>query len=264
VAKSVNQCHLSEELEYIYHEAHVLGFGKIKSLDKAAQILLHGADVYDDLYQALRAIQSKDYRSAGANVGKVMQELSQWTKGHACTSPYCYVAIGMFEFLGDIKNDIRSCEGDFKMAFSNFSQAFRELHNDTASNNVSTPHDFLFAAQPGNTNSNIKRGIRDIGYGLLDVAKGTKDCHLEDFADILSKLAVKLGILPEIGFVEEVLHILIEGVHIENEIGAACLDYSEGNWVGFGYNVVRLIKTLLEDSQALEAFKARRDLTLYV
>ena len=77
------------------------------------------------------------------------------------------------------------------------------------------------------------------------MAKGVSDCHLQEFADLLEKLAVKLGIAPEIGWIEEILHILIEGVNIENEIGDACDDFGEKNWVGFGYNLAKLIKTLL-------------------
>jgi len=79
---------------------------------------------------------------------------------------------------------------------------------------------------------------------MKQVAKAVTDCHLEEFAEILTELAVKLGIVPEVGWLEELLHILIEGVHIENEVGDACLDYSSGNWVGFGYNIAKLVKTL--------------------
>ena len=42
--------------------------------------------------------------------------------------------------------------------------------------------------------------------------------------------------------------ILIKGVEIEQEIGEACLDYSNGNWVGFGYNIAKLIKALIGDA----------------
>ena len=44
--------------------------------------------------------------------------------------------------------------------------------------------------------------------------------------------------------VEELLSILINGVEIQDELGDACIDYSQGNWVGFGYNVAKLVKTL--------------------
>ena len=84
--------------------AHVLGFGQISAdVSAAAQVLVHGADFYDDIYQAFEGVQSHDWRTAGAELGKVLNQLSEWTKGHACTSDYCYVVLGVFEFLGDIQ-----------------------------------------------------------------------------------------------------------------------------------------------------------------
>jgi hypothetical protein len=57
---------------------------------------------------------------------------------------------------------------------------------------------------------------------------------------------VKLGLVPEVSFIEEVLHILIDGVQIENEIGDACEDYADQNWPGFGYNLAKLVETLVK------------------
>ena len=31
-------------------------------------------------------------------------------------------------------------------------------------------------------------------------------------------------------------------------MGQACVDYSNGNWVGFGYNIIKLVKTLIGDA----------------
>ena len=93
---------------------------------------------------------------------------------------------------------------------------------------------------------------------------------------------------------EEALQILIDGVTIEQEIGSACLDFSRDNWaraatprvarpstralarhgrghqllyapsssfrgqVGFGYNIARLVKTLVgvEDFAELRMVEA--------
>ena len=69
---------------------------------------------------------------------------------------------------------------------------------------------------PFNTDvAHVKAGIKNIGYGLLDVSHGVSDCQLQALADILAQLAVKLGVAPEVQWVEEVLHILIKGVEIE-------------------------------------------------
>jgi hypothetical protein len=49
----------------------VLGFGQVALLDEVAQVLVHGANFYDDLYAAVQDIESHDYRSAGTEMGKV-------------------------------------------------------------------------------------------------------------------------------------------------------------------------------------------------
>jgi len=203
-----------------------------------AQVLIHGADFYDDLFDAFGAIESHDWRTAGADLGKVMNQLSNWTTHHACTSDYCYVVLGIFQYVGDVQGDIRQCEGDFKHAFSNFTAAFHALHDTSKGLHVGGFH--------FNTDvSHIKEGIKDIGYGLIDVSHGVKDCQLQALADIIEQLAIKLGVAPEVQWVEELLTILIKGVEIEQEVGEACVDYSDGNWVGFGYNIAKLVKTLV-------------------
>ena len=35
-------------------------------------------------------------------------------------------------------------------------------------------------------------------------------------------------------------------MNIEREVADACDDFGDKNWVGFGYNIVRLVKTLVE------------------
>ncbi len=70
-------------------------------------------------------------------------------------------------------------------------------------------------------------------------------CFSSARADLIAGLATKFGLAPEIGWFEMLLHIIIEGVHIEHELGAALTDFGNSNWVGFGWEVASLIKTLL-------------------
>ena len=184
--------------------------------------------MYPEVYGAFQAFASHDYRTAGAEIGKAMNDLSQWTTGHSCSDDFCYVVTGIMQAMGDMQGDLRSCKADFK----NFTAAFGVMHGGSIGGG-----DFHF-----NTDTkSLHAGIKDIGYGLEDVSKGVGDCHLAELAELLSKLAIKLGVVPEIGWIEEVLHILIEGVHVEQELGAAMVDYGNNNWVGFGYNPAKLI-----------------------
>lgn len=235
VANSVSDCGIEQEFKYFEQEANVLGYGNVsKAMGNDIAVLLHGVDFYKELYNALKDIKDHDYRQAGGDLQQVMDQLSQWTQKHACQSDFCYIVVGAFQFLGDIKGSVKQCESDFEGAWGDFKGAVDEFADS---------HHSIFHWK--HNKDAIRAGVKKIGDGMHLVAKGVSDCHVEEFADLLAKLAVKLGIVPEVGWIEEILHILIDGVKIENEIGDACDDYGNKNWVGFGYNIVRLVKTLL-------------------
>ena len=122
----------------------------------------------------------------------------------------------------------------FKEAWGDFKDGWDAFHDS---------HHSIFHFE--HNADEVKKGVKAFGQGMKKIADAVSDCHLEEFAELLTKLAIKLGIVPEVGWLEELLHILIEGVHIENEVGDACVDYGDGNWAGFGYNIAKLVKTLL-------------------
>ena len=68
----------------------------------------------------------------------------------------------------------------------------------------------------------IESGIADIGKGLKALADAVSDCFMAEFAALIEKLAVKMGGVPEVMWVEELISILIEGVPIELELYGAC------------------------------------------
>jgi len=229
-----SDCGVTDELANFQHEAQLLGFGNISGVGKIVTIVVHGADFYEDLYAALTSMEKHDYRGAGSSMGKVLDELSEWTKGHACTNDFCYIVEGVLQFMGALEGDMRECVNDFEEAYHNFTEAFDDF---------SDSHHSIFHWH--HNKDQIKAGLKATGNGFNLIAKGVKDCHMQEVAQILEDLAVKLGIAPEISIIEEILKILIEGVEIEHEIGDACSDWADQNWVGFGYNLARLIKQLL-------------------
>lgn len=233
VAKAVKDCGLETELGFIEQEANVLGLGNVSKIGSIGSIVVHGADFYEDLFATLTAVEDHDWTAAGQNLGTVLNQLSQWTKGHACTSDMCYVVVGVLQFMGDAKGSVKQCETDFKDAWGDFKDGFDAFADS---------HHSIFHFE--HNADQVKAGVKAFGNGMKLVAKAVTDCHLEEFAELLTSLAIKLGIVPEVGWLEELLHILIDGVHIENEVGNACVDYGSGNWVGFGYNLAMLVKTL--------------------
>ena len=135
-----------------------------------------------------------------------------------------------------MKGSVKECEHDFEEAWVDFKYAHH---------NFSESHENIIFHYKHDKHA-IQGGMKALGEGMKDVAKGVTDCHIEEFAEILEKLATRLGIAPEISFFEELLHIIVNGVKIENEIGDACTDFGNDNWPGFGFNIARLAKTLLQ------------------
>jgi hypothetical protein len=237
VAKSVSDCGLGKELGYIEQEANVMGFANITDSHIAndIRILIHGADFYKELYASLHDMKHHDYHAVGNDLHDVMSSLNSWTTKFSCHSDFCYIVVGAVEFLTDMQGSVKECENDFKIAYDDFKDGWESFHDSHKNIIFHWKHD----------KAAIKRGLVEMGAGMKKVAAGVNDCHLQAIADILERLALKLGIAPEISFLEELLHILIEGVHIEKEIGDALSDFGNSNWPGFGYNMARLTKTLL-------------------
>lgn len=245
IAKSVDTCGVAPELAFIQHEAQVLGLGNLAVLDNVAQVIVHGADFYEELFAAATAMENKDYRSAGQYVGKVMSQMSEWTTGHLCTNPICYVVNGVLQYLAAMQNDIGSCKSDFGRAFGNFTEAYHLLV-DKSVNRGGVDGD---AIQFGSKASDIKKGVQDLGFAIKNIAAGVEDCHLTELANILEQLAVKLDLVPEIQWVETLLKIVIEGHEIELEVSNVCSDYATDNYPALGYDLVKLTKTLLAVSE---------------
>lgn len=185
----------------------------------------------------MQDVKQHDWRGAGRNLQQVMSQLNKWTGRFACRSNACFVVIGMLQYLGDVQGSVRACEGDFKAAFADFSFAYGNFSHNTRG-----------AAAVFRTSQNrarIRAGVRSLGKGVQKVGAGVQACHLAALADILARLAVKLGVAPELAWLEEALHVLVEGVRIDEEVGGALVDWANKDWPGFGYQVVSLVETLL-------------------
>mmetsp|Transcript_41978 Transcript_41978/g.78506 ORF Transcript_41978/g.78506 Transcript_41978/m.78506 type:complete len:820 (+) Transcript_41978:69-2528(+) len=234
LALAVDACGLPQELKYLQQEANVLGLGNVSAFGSAVSILVHGRDLAEEIATAWTAFAHQDYRSAGSELQKAVFSLYRWTTGHLCTTDACYVFSGVLQYVSDLAKDIKHCGSDLEDMFRDFTAAYNEI------------------AHKGGFRKNftaIEAGVGDIGKGIGKLADSVGDCHLKELADILEKLAVKLGIAPHIAIVQEVLKIVIDGVAIEREVAAALEDFGAKNWPGFGYNVIKLIKTLLESDQ---------------
>merc|ERR1711879_915863 len=159
----------------------------------------------------------------------------QWTTGHLCTSDACYVFSGILQYFEDVAKDIKQCGHDMEDMLDNFDAAFHFL-------SAGDSNRFGFTKNK----TAIEAGIAEIGKGINDLANSVSDCHLADLLSILTALSAKLGSVPELEIVEEILKILIDGVEIEREIANALQDWAAHDWPGFGYNLIKLVKSLLK------------------
>lgn len=238
VTRSVSDCGMAKELIFLEQEANMLGLGNATILEEAASIVSFGTDFFKELYAAQKAFEAGDYRTVGNELGKVVQGLGQWTEAHACKKPFCFLVSGIMQYVGEIEGDIKACEMDFMHGFMNFTEGIGKIGSSVVK---TSGGDFDF-------NSNldeIVEGVHMFGMGMNDVAQGVGDCHLEALSALLLRLGGKFSQAPEIGWLEELLHILIDGRHIEQEIGDACLAFGGHNYPAFGFNLAKLIKTLL-------------------
>jgi len=232
MSQAVGACGLSQKLGWIQQEANVLGLANHTFLDGLTQVIVHGSDFYENLYTTLVAIQNGDYRSAGASMTTVLNDLSLWTSAHLCTSEVCYVVNGVMQYFSDLEGDIRTCGNDLSEAWVDFGSAFQHFSGRQS----------LFSRFSKDT-FNVKQGMADLGKGFDVVAKTVQDCHLAELAAVLGGLAAKFTATPEFTWLQSFLKIVIDGVEVEKEIAAALTAFGRQNWPGFAYNVVKLVKT---------------------
>jgi len=234
LANAMTDCGVAKELAYLAHEANVLGLGNATVLGDVSAVLVHGADFYKTLYDGVQDMGKHDYRSAGQKLGKILKEMDDWTKGNLCSSGACYVLSGIMQYLQELKGDARACKADVEGSFGNFSAAVRLMVTPTGKTVEFSTH-----------STKITEGIHEIGNGLKSLSDAVGRCHLSALAEMLAAAAVKFGLQPEIGWVESLLHILIDGKDIILDTANACLDFASNNWPGFGYNVAKLVQLLI-------------------
>jgi hypothetical protein len=249
LSKGVKGCGLEQQLGWIEQEANVLGLGNLSVVHEVTTLMVHGSDFYQELYDALVDVQCHDYRSAGQKLVSVMNHLATWTTGHLCTDPMCYIVNGIFQYLDGLGQDVQKCNVDFHTAWYKFEDGFQSLSG----------HRSFFSGFDSST-YNITQGVNDMGRALQAVASSVSDCHMPELQGVIAVLANKLLGAPQLTWIETFLKILIDGVSIETELANACKDYVRHDWAGFGYNLMKLEKTLLKP----ERIRKSRVIDIYV
>lgn len=242
VAIAIKDCGLEADIGFIKNEANVLGIANASVLGEIGSIIVHGADMYHELFDTLGQLENHDWYAAGGSFGHILKQLNEWTAGQACSSEICYVMIGILEFMGDTNGGFKECAADFEDGWHDFEGAYRNFSDHRAI--------FHFI----HNKKAVQAGVRAVGDGFGALAKSVTDCHMTRIADFMAVLGTKLGISPEVSIFLEILHIVINGVHIEEEIHQACTCFADSNWPCMGYNLMKLVKTLvITETAALQS-----------
>lgn len=243
LALSIDDCDELGQMEFLEQEANVLGLGNLTMIDGIEKVLVHGKDVYKDLYAAFSYTSNHDYVEAGITMGKVLSELNDWTNGHICDdNQVCYVVNGMLQYLNDFGSDLESCSGDLHTAWIDISDAYRCFSGNSTIFSFSSSH------------TNISQGLEYLGRSVKDISEALQHCHVKVLSDMLLKLAEKFGLKPDIGWAGSLIYIVINGVQIENQLAHAYDSYMHRNWPGFGYDIIKMAELFVTE-QAKEQAK---------
>eukprot|EP00941_MAST-03F_sp_MAST-3F-sp1_P005711 g5711.t1 len=240
VAKLIQKCGVDKELTTLINSAHSLGLSNVatKKADGTIAVLVHGVDLVKDIDGAVESFLAKDYGTTGKSLGKALDMISKWTSGHSCTSSVCYMVEGVFQAMSIVEGSVKTCENDLQHSWGNFTTAFTEFADSKESL-------FHWATHRKDPSSYISKGVMDLSNGFHLMAAAVKDCEVVELAELLEKLGAKLSLTPEVSVIEETVKIVLHGVEITEEISASCSDFANQNWVGFGYELAKLIKDLL-------------------
>jgi hypothetical protein len=308
-AKSVGPCGLAQEAQILGNVAQELGFNTIsKDISGAVTIIVSGADIYDNLFQAGGFLEAKDFNGAGGAIGRIVQDIMKWHIANGCESPLCFILEGMTKAFGILETDFKTCEADFVAAEKSFLDAIAAFKRHKAFSNTSngqvlgtkwnvvsavtvTPQNEMLAiARRLNSplqrrqlnfwknikkdfkkivhvvsddiktdwsklvnkfkqiegDNNVKEGLGDLAAMLDDVAKGLSDCHAAQLVEIITKLAVDLGV-PSLGWLEEAFNIIINGAQMYDDVYNGVVDIEHKNYLGAGYELAKFAILIIKD-----------------
>jgi hypothetical protein len=128
VSRAIRPCDLEKEAGILATISQELGFNSIgKDLNGAMTIIVSGAEVYDDVYQAGVAMGNKQYQRAGESLGLAISEILKWHAKNGCEDPMCYILEGMSKALNILENDFASCKNDVSHMITDFQNAFESF-----------------------------------------------------------------------------------------------------------------------------------------
>jgi hypothetical protein len=191
LANGVRDCHLDELADVIVAQASKLGLADVQVLDTIVHVLVEGADVYNDVYEAANAYEAGDYASAGRALSALLQD----TKLASCKTPICEILTAAIQAISTIAPDLEACESDLEAAYADFEMIGTSIK---AGDNMGA--------------------LKALSRGLEEVAVGVKPCNLANEGVILANVAQELGFNSISKDISGVITIVVAGADIYDNL----------------------------------------------
>jgi len=238
VAKSASNCGiwLEAQLAFVRQESQILGFANTTIGTLAVpSVLVHGAEIYQELYSTYLSSTTHDWRGMGQHIGSVVSQLGQWTEKHACKSNICYLVVGILQFLNDSESVFVECTDALKSAWVDLYRAVKALKS--LSSNIIWEFNENVEA--------LKNGVNSFASFVAKIGNVVTKCHLTVLTNILASLSVKLSESPIIFWIGTAVNIVLNGIDIAQLIGQAGQAFISKSWVEFGRSLGQLMSKLL-------------------
>jgi hypothetical protein len=86
---------------------------------------------------------------------------------------------------------------------------------------------------------------RRIREATSDASSAIADCHAEEIAQVLSKLAAILGAPAGIGWLDEGFKIVVDAAEVSNDVYDALLFVKQDDYFMAGYEIAKLAVVLV-------------------
>jgi len=246
VAEGLHACDVEGHLGNLKQESNLFGFGNVTvgRAGELSKLIIHGFDFYELMYKSVDSMVHHDYYAAGDTLGQALDQMSDWTLGHMCTSPVCYSILGALQYLDAVQDDFQECKHDFRRVEQNISAAF-----DTLVDFKQKPLHFRRDL------ASLNAGLHAVSAAFSSVATLVSDCHLSELSEILLKIAKALSLPASIVWVGDVIHIAINGFSITREVVDMLKGFADANWPAVGFHWAKL--SLLLRAEELVDFAER-------
>lgn len=87
--------------------------------------------------------------------------------------------------------------------------------------------------------------IKDVAAALSALSSAITDCHAEEIAQVLSKLAAILGAPAGIGWLDEGFKIVVDAAEVSNDVYDALLFVKQDDYFMAGYEIAKLAVVLV-------------------